>query len=968
MSTKKNEYTFFQNLQWVYQQTKDVSPMLCWMPLIQILLTLALTAATVLSPTFVVFLLENNQSFSPSLLWLVVLGIAVGTLGLSQSLMHNFRYWAALKVRLKMNVLSGLAGVHMPYEQTLSHQWKLERANAGWYVYTDDGGAIDSFIPQLADFLGSAVTIAVLTAVSVLISPWCVITIVMCCLISAVLIVGMSRWRRTMQDSLEEVWTQYYYWENVSFDTRYSQDIRLFDVQKYTAGKIQECLHKSVEVDEKITNRKICIDAIIKIIDFIRNLIILGFAVSAVFDGRIDLAYFIFFFSLITVLNSLLISASGSFIALANAHHDLLRGRDFLDSARKAAKKQCKGEAAIEAPPVIELNNVSFSYSQSPTATLHNINLVIRPGEQIALVGENGAGKTTIFNLLTGVYKPTDGDISINQISINKKTTPQIVALGVARTFQNIRLFKELSVLDNVKLAFNNSMSYNTFEAIFRLPRFWKEEKEVTDKALDLLDIFDMAEMANITAGNLSYGQQRKLEIARALATNPKLLLLDEPTNHLDIDTIEWLTNFLKNSKKTVLFITHDRYFLDNISTRIFELDSGSLIEYQGNYQDYVRLKAEQDERDAALLHKKQQLYKQELSWMRRQPQARATKQQARINRFHDLKSDLAGQTNQMDLEMNFETSRIGKKVIEFQDVDFAYGDKQILSHFNLLLQNKDRLGIVGDNGVGKSTLLNLIAGQLQPQSGQVIIGETVRVAYFSQQIEGLDESKRVINYLQEVAEEVKTGSGTTSIAELLEQFLFPRSSHGTLIEKLSGGEKKRLYLLKLLLEKPNVLLLDEPTNDLDIATLTVLENFLQGFAGPVITVSHDRYFLDKVASKILAFEDGEVREFFGNYTDYLDEKAFRQSSAAISQKKEKEKPIKAREQKKRMSYFEKQEWETIEADIEELEARIAAIETEMEQNGSDFTKLSELQKELDDKNEQLLEKYERYEYLSELE
>ena len=456
--------------------------------------------------------------------------------------------------------------------------------------------------------------------------------------------------------------------------------------------------------------------------------------------------------------------------------------------------------------------------------------------------------------------------------------------------------------------------------------------------------------------------------MAQVLLSEADLLLLDEPTNHLDIDTIEWLTNFLKNSKKTVLFITHDRYFLDNISTRIFELDGGSLIEYQGNYQDYVRLKAEQDERDAALLHKKQQLYKQELSWMRRQPQARATKQQARINRFHDLKSDLAGQTNQTDLEMNFETSRIGKKVIEFQDVDFAYGDKQILSHFNLLLQNKDRLGIVGDNGVGKSTLLNLIAGQLEPQSGQVIIGETVRVAYFSQQIEGLDESKRVINYLQEVAEEVKSGSGTTSIAELLEQFLFPRSSHGTLIEKLSGGEKKRLYLLKLLLEKPNVLLLDEPTNDLDIATLTVLENFLQGFAGPVITVSHDRYFLDKVASKILAFENGEVREFFGNYTDYLDEKAFRQSSAAISQKKEKEKPVKAREQKKRMSYFEKQEWETIEADIEKLEARIATIETEMEQNGSDFTKLSELQKELDDKNEQLLEKYERYEYLSELE
>ena len=289
------------------------------------------------------------------------------------------------------------------------------------------------------------------------------------------------------------------------------------------------------------------------------------------------------------------------------------------------------------------------------------------------------------------------------------------------------------------------------------------------------------------------------------------------------------------------------------------------------------------------------------------------------------------------------------------------------------MIQNKDRIGIVGDNGVGKSTLLNLIAGKLQPQAGQLIIGETVRVAYFSQQIEGLDESKRVINYLQEVAEEVKISSGTTSIAELLEQFLFPRSTHGTLINKLSGGEKKRLYLLKLLLEKPNVLLLDEPTNDLDIATLTVLENFLQGFSGPVITVSHDRYFLDKVASKILAFEDGSIREFFGNYTDYLDEKAFLAESSAISQKTEKEKTekeksAKVREDKKRMTYFEKQEWETIEADIKALEERISEIEAAMLDNGSDFTRLSELQQELDEQNEKLLEKYERYEYLSGLE
>ena len=600
------------------------------------------------------------------------------------------------------------------------------------------------------------------------------------------------------------------------------------------------------------------------------------------------------------------------------------------------------------------------------------ISFIIHDLDRIGLIGVNGTGKTTLLDVLSG-KSGFDGDVypfsakSDNKISYltqepdfdEEKTVLDTVLSSDLREMQLIREYELLmAAYDEAKQA-----RLDKVMAEMDSLHAWEIESQVKT-VLSKLGISDLA--AKIS--QLSGGLRRRVQLAQVLLSEADLLLLDEPTNHLDIDTIEWLTNFLKNSKKTVLFITHDRYFLDNISTRIFELDGGSLIEYQGNYQDYVRLKAEQDEHDAALLHKKQQLYKQELSWMRRQPQARATKQQARINRFHALKSDLAGQTNQTDLEMNFETSRIGKKVIEFHDVDFAYGDKQILSHFNLLLQNKDRLGIVGDNGVGKSTLLNLIAGQLQPQSGQVIIGETVRVAYFSQRIDGLDESKRVINYLQEVAEEVKSGSGTTSIAELLEQFLFPRSSHGTLIEKLSGGEKKRLYLLKLLLEKPNVLLLDEPTNDLDIATLTVLENFLQGFAGPVITVSHDRYFLDKVASKILAFENGEVREFFGNYTDYLDEKAFRQSSAAISQKKEKEKPVKAREQKKRMGYFEKQEWETIEADIEELEARIATIETEMEQNGSDFTKLSELQKELDDKNEQLLEKYERYEYLSELE
>ena len=601
-----------------------------------------------------------------------------------------------------------------------------------------------------------------------------------------------------------------------------------------------------------------------------------------------------------------------------------------------------------------------------------DISFIIHDLDRIGLIGVNGTGKTTLLDVLSG-KSGFDGDVS----PFSAKTGYKIAYLTQEPDFD-----EEQTVLDTVLssdlremqlireyellLTTYDESQQSRLEAVMAEMdslHAWEIESQVKT-VLSKLGLTNLS----LKVGQLSGGLRRRVQLAQVLLGDADLLLLDEPTNHLDIDTIEWLTHFLKNSKKTVLFITHDRYFLDNISTRIFELDGGRLIEYQGNYQDYVRLKAEQDERDAALLHKKQQLYKQELSWMRRQPQARATKQQARINRFHDLKKDLTGQTTDSNLEMNFETSRIGKKVIEFQNVDFAYDQKPILSQFNLLIQNKDRIGIVGDNGVGKSTLLNLIAGKLQPQAGQLIIGDTVRVAYFSQQIEGLDESKRVINYLQEVAEEVKISSGTTSIAELLEQFLFPRSTHGTLINKLSGGEKKRLYLLKLLLEKPNVLLLDEPTNDLDIATLTVLENFLQGFSGPVITVSHDRYFLDKVASKILAFEAGGIKEFFGNYTDYLDEKAFLAESSAIFQKTEKEKSTKVREVKKRMTYFEKQEWETIEADIETLEGRIAEIEVAMQENGSDFARLSQLQQELDEQNEKLLEKYERYEYLSGLE
>ena len=604
------------------------------------------------------------------------------------------------------------------------------------------------------------------------------------------------------------------------------------------------------------------------------------------------------------------------------------------------------------------------------------ISFIIHDLDRIGIIGVNGTGKTTLLDVVSERIG-FDGDVSpftkANGYKIAYLTqepefddSKTVLETVLSSDLREMALIREYETLVADYFEDNQSRLEKVMAEMDSLDA-WSIESEVKT-VLSKLGLSDLSQKV----GDLSGGLRRRVQLAQVLLNDADLLLLDEPTNHLDIDTIAWLTNFLKSSKKTVLFITHDRYFLDSVATRIFELDQANLIEYQGNYQDYVRLKAEQDERDAAALHKKKQLYKQELAWMRTQPQARATKQQARINRFKELKGEVHQTLNNDDFEINFETSRIGKKVVNFEHVDFAYEDgKPILSDFNLIMQNRDRIGIVGDNGVGKSTLLNLINGDLVPTAGVLDIGETVRIGYFSQQIKDMDESKRVINYLQEVADEVKTTVGTTSITELLEQFLFSRSTHGTQIAKLSGGEKKRLYLLKILIEKPNVLLLDEPTNDLDIATLTVLENFLNGFGGPVVTVSHDRYFLDKVANKILAFEEGGVREFFGNYTDYLDEKAFLQEQSALLEKEKEQARVKVekvKEDKRRMSYFEKQEWAIIEDEITDLEAKIEEIEAAMLENASDYGQLASLQRDLDTTNETLLEKYERYEYLSGLE
>ncbi|WP_285140804.1 ABC-F family ATP-binding cassette domain-containing protein [Lactococcus petauri] len=593
------------------------------------------------------------------------------------------------------------------------------------------------------------------------------------------------------------------------------------------------------------------------------------------------------------------------------------------------------------------------------------ISFIIHNLDRIGLLGTNGTGKTTLLNTIAGI-QGFDGDVS-------PFTHPQ--DYKITYLTQEPDFDDEASIMDTVlddslpqmkaikryEVALLNIEDLSKFERAqsdMDALNAWQVEADVKT-VLTKLKLPDFSSKI----GSLSGGQKRRVQLAQALVNPSDLLLLDEPTNHLDVDTIAWLQNYLKNSKRTVLFVTHDRYFLDNVATRIFELDKSKLKEYQGNYQDYLAQRAEAEEREAASLHKNQQLYKSELAWIRKSPQARATKQQARIDRFESLKEDVRTDKDLGDVDISLATTRLGKKVINFENAAFAFPDRPIFSDLNWIVQNKSRVGIVGDNGVGKSTLLNIIAGELELTSGTMDIGETVKIGYFSQEIRGLEEDKRIINFLEEVASASQNTSGETiSIVNLLEQFLFPRSTHGTLIRKLSGGEKKRLYLLKILLTQPNVLLLDEPTNDLDIATLTVLEDFLAKFPGAVITVSHDRYFQDKVSNELLAFEDGKINHLFGAYSDYLATKV----AAPVEVAAPKVDTRVREDAKPKMTWAEKQEWATIEEDIAKLEERIEEIDSEMNENGSDAGMLSTLQKELDQVTTELETKYERWEMLSE--
>ena len=613
----------------------------------------------------------------------------------------------------------------------------------------------------------------------------------------------------------------------------------------------------------------------------------------------------------------------------------------------------------------------NLSKSVGEKMVFNKINFIIHDLDRIGLLGVNGTGKTTLLNVISGL-SGFDGDRTPFDHPQNYKITylTQEPDFNPKATILDTVLDDSLPQMRAIK---NYEAALLDYENLAKLERAqsgmdalnaWQVEADVKT-ILTKLQLPDSATLIE----SLSGGQKRRVQLAQALVNDSDLLLLDEPTNHLDVETIAWLQNYLKNFRRTVLFVTHDRYFLDNVATRIFELEDAGLKEYQGNYQDYLAKKAEDEEREAAASHKAKQLYQSELTWIRKSPQARATKQQARIDRFEDLKDSMKTSKNLGDLELNIASSRLGKKVINFKNAAFSYPDRPIFKDFELIVQGHSRLGIVGDNGVGKSTLLNIIDGELALTDGILEIGETVKIGYFSQEIRGLDENKRMINFLEEVASAAHNSSGENiSIVNLLEQFLFPRSSHGTLISKLSGGEKKRLYLLKILLLQPNVLLLDEPTNDLDIATLTVLENFLGSFPGAVLTVSHDRYFQDKVSNELLAFEDGQINHYFGAYSDYLAVKTEEKSADKAVSKIES--PISTDKtentDKTKLTYMEKKEWETIESQIAEIEERISEIDTEMNENGSNTELLLDLQKELDNKTKELEEKYERWEYLSE--
>ena len=574
----------------------------------------------------------------------------------------------------------------------------------------------------------------------------------------------------------------------------------------------------------------------------------------------------------------------------------------------------------------------------------------IGEGEKLALIGVNGTGKSTLLRIVAGEESPDSGELIVRK------------GLQIRFLSQNPKFCEEETALS----------------ACLRMAGGEAPGEDTVAAAKKLLAALGVTE-PDLACETLSGGEKKRIALAGVLLHPADLLILDEPTNHLDGETAEWLENYLKNFRGALLMVTHDRYFLDSVCTRILELDRGKIYSYDANYEGFLALKAERLDIQQANERTRQSILRKELAWMQRGARARGTKSKERIARYEKLSAE-SGPEAEASLQLASAYSRLGKTTLSFHDVSKSFDGKLLFRDFSYQFQKNDRLGIIGRNGAGKSTLLKLITGLEKPDSGEIEIGQTVKIGYFSQENEALSGELTVIESVKEIAEFVPSPEGPISAAKMLERFLFPSSQHYMKVEKLSGGEKRRLFLLKILMGAPNLLILDEPTNDLDIRTMTVLEDYLDSFAGIVIAVSHDRYFLDRTVHRILALEDGVISQYEGGYTDYQVEKLRRDlergeradGGAAGSDSAEKEASKQRaeetrRQRARRMSYQEKQDFLHIEDEIAALEARVAEIETEYAASASDFQRLTALDKEREELETKLLARMERWEYLTEL-
>ncbi|WP_042225055.1 ABC-F family ATP-binding cassette domain-containing protein [Oceanobacillus manasiensis] len=616
---------------------------------------------------------------------------------------------------------------------------------------------------------------------------------------------------------------------------------------------------------------------------------------------------------------------------------------------------------------MLTLENLHKSFGDK--ILFDSINSTITERERIGLIGVNGTGKSTFLKTIAGLESPEKG-------TIKHPKDYRIEYLA-----QDPPLNPELTVMDQIYYGDSVIMQVmRDYEQALLTLQQEPESHEAQSRLLKMQQKMDEAEAweANTAAksvltklgvtdfdkqvASLSGGQKKRVAIAKALIQPADLLILDEPTNHLDNETVEWLEKYLQTYKGSLLLVTHDRYFLNRVTNRIYELDKGNLYEYEGNYEVFLEKKAEREALEASNEAKHQNTLKRELAWLRRGAKARSTKQKARIERVEDMKEQTFD-TKKEQVDFKVGSSRLGKKVLELHDVSKSFGEKRLINEFSRLIIPGERIGIIGPNGTGKSTLLNIMAGRIQPDGGEVEVGETVNIGYYTQGDEELDGSQRIIEYIKEVAEVIHTSDGDVITAEqMLERFLFSRSAQWTYIRKLSGGERRRLYLLKVLMKEPNVLFLDEPTNDLDTQTLGVLEEYLDQFPGVVVTVSHDRYFLDRVVDRLIVFKgSGTVSEYYGNYSEYL-EQAQVEQSVTTPPKAIREKP---KQKKKKLSYNEQREWNTIEEEIMELESRVDELKAGIIDAGSDSEKVQKLFEEQEKTEETLEQKMERWEELS---